>query len=180
MIEQDRVKPEIVWKAEGNVKSIRKKTSKSRNWLVIAGKTAMLGYILILFAGSVTSPTTAYYRDEKQMNGSMTIGTWESDQQVTSDEAIEDKATELEQNHELNQTEEKSAVKENEAESNKIIEDGEKETDQNHQTDSTHTEETKAVHENNPESTIIKGNIDHTKHEEEGEKVENEEDDNMD
>jgi hypothetical protein len=180
LIEQDHVKPEIVWRAEGNVKSICKKTSRSRNWLVIAGKTALLGYILILFAGSVTSPTTAFYHDEKQMNGRITIGTWESDQQETSDEEIEVKATEFEQNDESNQTEEKRLEKENEAESNKILENGEKETEQTQQTDSTHTEETKTTNENNPESTITKEDIDHTKHEEEGEKVENKEDANVD
>ncbi|MGM7721642.1 hypothetical protein [Metabacillus sp. Hm71] len=128
------------------MKHIRKQTSTSQNWLL----TALVWYVLILFAGSVTNPTSAYYRDEKQMNGSITIGTWESNQQQTSDE----ESTERKQNDESNQT----------AELNKVIE---KESEQKQVSES--------AKENNPEE-----DIDPAKTEEEGEMVENEEADNMD
>ncbi|WP_156177726.1 hypothetical protein [Bacillus sp. SA1-12] len=155
------------------MKCIRKQTSRSRNWLFMA-----LGwYVVILFAGSVTSPTTAYYRDEKQVNDRMTIGTWESDQQQKkAEEPIEESlATEHEQNH--NQPEENSAAKENDTESNKLIEMDETETEIDQDTESTQTEATDAAKE---EPTIENEVIVPSKNEEEGEKVENEEAGNVD
>ncbi len=37
-------------------------------------------YLLIVSAGFLTTSTVAYYSDQKQANGSLTIGTWESEE----------------------------------------------------------------------------------------------------
>lgn len=39
----------------------------------------VIWYLLIVSAGFLTTNTVAYYSDHKQGNGSMTIGTWESE-----------------------------------------------------------------------------------------------------
>lgn len=39
----------------------------------------LIWYLMIVSAGILTTSTVAYYSDHKQGNGSMTIGTWESE-----------------------------------------------------------------------------------------------------
>jgi YqxM protein len=76
---------------EVNMRSHNKFYSRKRS-LLIGAKIAVILYLLILSAGYLTSNTTAYYREYQQMNGSMTIGSWKSGdnlQRQTSDERID-------------------------------------------------------------------------------------------
>lgn len=94
--------------------SIRIPKFKSQNLsYFILFKISIIGYLLIALAGYVTSNTTAYYSDHQRIDGSITIGTWESEeegqqeqqeQQQSSDETdrIED-GIESEQNLESKQ-----------------------------------------------------------------------------
>lgn len=46
-------------------------------------------YLLIVSAGFLTTSTVAYYSDHKLGNGSMTIGTWESEDSEQQKERTE-------------------------------------------------------------------------------------------
>lgn len=96
---------------------ITKFKSQNRSYFILL-KISLIGYLIIL-AGYVTSTTTAYYSDHQRIDGSITIDTWESEeegqqeqqeqqeQQQSSDETdrIED-GIEIEQNLESKQSNE--------------------------------------------------------------------------
>ncbi len=48
----------------------------------------LIWYLLIVSVGFLTTSTVAYYSDHKPASGSMTIGTWESEEKVHQKEDI--------------------------------------------------------------------------------------------
>jgi hypothetical protein len=104
---------------------ITKFKSQNRSYFILL-KISLIGYLLIVLAGYVTSNTAAYYRDYQRIDGSITIGTWESEeegqqeQQQPSDETdrIED-GINSEQNLESKQSNE-PLEKSNEAVENDV------------------------------------------------------------
>lgn len=61
---------------------------KSYHTIVII-KLMFIWYLMIVSAGILTTSTVAYYSDQRQANGSLTIGTWESEESEHQKEETE-------------------------------------------------------------------------------------------
>jgi len=82
---------------------------KSYQTIVII-KIMLIWYLLIVSAGLLTTSTVAYYSNQKQANGSMTIGTWESEESEQQVEKMEKEIERAKENGEEQEIQLESAA----------------------------------------------------------------------
>ncbi|WP_026562240.1 hypothetical protein [Bacillus sp. J37] len=73
---------------------------KSYQTIVII-KIMLIWYLLLVSAGLLTTSTGAYYSNQKEANGSMTIGTWESEHEKEKMEKEIERAKEIGEEQEI-------------------------------------------------------------------------------
>ncbi len=77
-------------------------------------KIMLIWYLLLVSAGFLSTSTVAYYSDQKQAHGSLTIGTWKSEESEQQKEETEKEIERAKENGEEQEIQSESGEHTNE------------------------------------------------------------------